>query len=606
MKVRNAKEISPVLGMEGGGSKTSWRMVGAGGRILAEGTAGPGNVLLAGAKGLREVFRQIAQKLPVAPEAIGGGFAGARGRAELAIVREAIRAVWPRVKRVVVGQDTDSAMAAAWGEGDGFLVIAGTGSNVMGRKGRERWAVGGHGHVLGDAGSGYDLVQRALRMVFRERDRGIRAPALAAAMLAHGGAADLDQLMRAVYRNRGKDWLASFAPVVLRAASKGDRLARVAVESAVEELVERLAELAKRIGVKRPRVALTGGLFEDGFYRGAFFRAFRRRCPLAKAQVLRTSGVMGAIRMVCGDGQENRKHALLAKKMVEVEALPTERANPRSRGLHRKSVGALVKLFLREEAETARALREAEGEVAAAAGWVARSLKSGGRLFYVGAGTSGRLGVLDASEMPPTFHAPPEQVQAILAGGPEAIFRAQEGAEDDEQAGARAVEERGIGRRDVVVGLTASGRTPFVHGALARAEKKGAKTILVTAHPEWKRERGGIRPQAVVRLRVGPELIAGSTRMKAGTATKVVCNTLSSVAMIRLGRVHDNLMVQVVPSNEKLRARAVRLVRILTGAEEAVAQRALRQGGGKVMKAVAILRRGSRLRKGKGRTALRK
>ena len=173
--------------------------------------------------------------------------------------------------------------------------------------------------------------------------------------------------------------------------------------------------------------------------------------------------------------------------------------------------------------------------------------------------------------MPPTFHSPPEQVQAILAGGPEAIFRAQEGAEDDADAGARSVVERGIGKKDVLVGLTASGRTPFVHGALSQGRKAGASTILVTAHPKWKPELGGIRPDVVVRLDVGPELIAGSTRLKAGTVTKMVCNILSSVAMIRLGRVYDNLMVHVVPSNEKLKARAIRLVRMLTkvGVEEA-------------------------------------
>ena len=215
----------------------------------------------------------------------------------------------------------------------------------------------------------------------------------------------------------------------------------------------------------------------------------------------------------------------------------------------------------------------------------------------MGAGTSGRLGVLDASEMPPTFHAPPEQVQAILAGGPEAIFRAQEGAEDDAEAGARAVVERRVGKRDVLVGLSASGRTPFVHGALRAGSRAGVATVLVTAHPHWESERGGVQPDVVVRLDVGPELIAGSTRLKAGTVTKMVCNTLSSVAMIRLGRVYDNLMVHVVPSNEKLEARAVRLIRTLTGVREAEARRALKDSGGKVTLAVEKLKRDSRLLK---------
>jgi N-acetylmuramic acid 6-phosphate etherase len=265
--------------------------------------------------------------------------------------------------------------------------------------------------------------------------------------------------------------------------------------------------------------------------------------------------------------------------------------------MHRQSVGELVRLFVEEEAFTVRALSRAKKEIKGATEIVSRALTRGGRLFYVGAGTSGRLGVLDASEMPPTFHTPPELVQAILAGGPEAIFRAQEGAEDDGEAGARSVRERRVGSRDVLVGLTASGRTPFVHGALAEGKKTGAKTILVTAHPKWRFERGGIRPDGVVRLDVGPEIIAGSTRLKAGTVTKMVCNILSSVAMIRMGKVYDNLMVHVVPSNEKLKARAIRLIRTLTqvGLEEA--ERALRESGGKVMLATERLRKVSGLPK---------
>ena len=471
MKQGNAKEMVPILGIEGGGTKTSWILVGLGGRRLAGGVCGGSNLLLVGKDGLRRVLREVARRVPIAPRAIGAGFAGARGKPELGMARGVIRSVWPRAERVVVGQDTDSALAAAWGGEDGFLVIAGTGSNVIGRKGGRRQTVGGHGHLLGDAGSGYDLAQRAMEEVFRVRDREGKAPKLAAALLAHAGAADLDRLVREVYRPRGKEWLAGFAPLILRAAKKGDELALGVVRAGAGELAERAGELAKRMRVR------------------------------------------------------------------------------------------------------------------------------GGRLFYVGAGTSGRLGVLDASEMPPTFHAPPEQVQAILAGGPEAIFRAQEGAEDDAEAGARAVVERRVGKRDVLVGLSASGRTPFVHGALREGSRAGVATVLVTAHPHWESERGGVQPDVVVRLDVGPELIAGSTRLKAGTVTKMVCNTLSSVAMIRLGRVYDNLMVHVVPSNEKLEARAVRLIRTLTGVREVEARRALKDSGGKVTLAVEKLKRDSRLLK---------
>ena len=578
------KESGPVLGLEAGGTQTRWVLLDSRGRRLAHGTEGPGNVLLAGKAGLRKIFLRMARSLPLVPAAIGAGMAGARGRPEFLEVESALRSVWPAARKIVVGQDTDSALSAAWGKEDGFLVIAGTGSNVVGRVAGKKHGAGGHGHLLGDAGSGYDLAACGLRAVYRERDRQGRPPRLAAGMLAHAGAADLDRLLREVYQPRGKEWLASFAPVVLRAAERGDPLAQKVVAESAGELAARLAELVRRLRVRRPRVALVGGLFANGFYRHQFQSAVKARLPKAQVRLLETPGEIGAARMA--GAVEPLPVRGTAEKLVNVEALPTERANPRSRGLHKKSVGQLVRLFVSEEKETARALRKAATSIAKAAGLVAAALRQKGRLFYVGAGTSGRLGILDASEMPPTFHADPEEVQAILAGGPEAIFRAQEGAEDDPEAGQRAVRERNVGKRDVVVGLTASGRTPFVHGALCAAMRRGAKTVLVTAHPAWRPEKGGIRPSVVVGLDVGPELIAGSTRLKAGTATKAVCNILSSVAMIRLGRVHDNLMVNVVPSNEKLRARALRLVRLLTGADISRAAEALRQSGGKVMAAV--------------------
>ena len=596
VKQGNAKEEGSILGIEGGGTKTSWILLRPRGQKLAGGVVGGSNVMLVGRDGLRKVLREVARKLPQVPSAIGAAFAGARGKKEMDMARGVLRQVWPRATKVVVGQDTDSALGAAWGVEDGFLVIAGTGSNVVGRVKGRKYGAGGHGHILGDAGSGYDLAQRAIRAVLRERDREGKAPALAATLMAHSGAGDLDHLVREVYRGHGKEWLAGFAPGILRAAERRDPLACRVVRASALELAEMAGELAKRVGVRRPRWALTGGLFQNGFYRQSFVRALRGIISGTEISVLKIPGEVGAARMVAGSSLRVGEEVDTERPLVSVGKLPTERTNPRSRGMHQKSVKQLVQLFVSEEAFTVRALRRARREIEQAAGVVAKCLQSGGRLFYVGAGTSGRLGVLDASEMPPTFQAPPEQVQAILAGGPEAIFRAQEGAEDDAEAGGRAVFERRLGRKDVLVGLTASGRTPFVHGALLEGRRSGAATILVTAHPSWRPEKGTVRPDAVVRLDVGPELIAGSTRLKAGTVTKMVCNILSSIGMIRLGRVYDNLMVNVVPSNEKLRARAVRLVQVLTGVglEEAAA---LQKSGNRVTAAIAHLKGVSRLRK---------
>jgi N-acetylmuramic acid 6-phosphate etherase len=188
---------------------------------------------------------------------------------------------------------------------------------------------------------------------------------------------------------------------------------------------------------------------------------------------------------------------------------------------------------------------------------VGGAMQAGGRLFYLGAGTSGRLGVLDASEIPPTFGASPELVQGIIAGGAVALQHAVEGAEDQPDAGALAVLERGVRAGDAVCGLTASGRTPFVLGALARARALGAHTLLVTCNPSRQR---GTAWDVEIDLPTGPEIVTGSTRLKAGTATKAVLNILSTCAMIRLGRVRGNAMVDLRISNDKLRDRGVRLV----------------------------------------------
>ncbi|MBK8001894.1 MAG: N-acetylmuramic acid 6-phosphate etherase [Verrucomicrobia bacterium] len=221
---------------------------------------------------------------------------------------------------------------------------------------------------------------------------------------------------------------------------------------------------------------------------------------------------------------------------------------------------------------------------------VVRSFKRGGRLFYVGAGTSGRLGVLDASECPPTFRTDPEMVQGIIAGGQTALWSAVEGAEDDAPAGARAVEFRGVTRHDTVVGIAASGRTPFVWGALREAKRRGASTILLCFNPHLVIPRVD-RPTLVLAPRIGPEILTGSTRLKSGTATKLILNIFTTLAMVRMGKVLGNLMVDVKASNVKLRDRAVRIVRELTGADYATAEAALLQTEWKITEACRRLGR---------------
>jgi N-acetylmuramic acid 6-phosphate etherase len=272
------------------------------------------------------------------------------------------------------------------------------------------------------------------------------------------------------------------------------------------------------------------------------------------------------------------EHVALPFDLAELQRSPTEQRNPRSRNLDTLPLSAAIALMLREEGRVPRAVLAEREKIKRAIQWIVPALRQGGRLFYVGAGTSGRLGVLDSSECPPTFRTPPDLVQGIMAGGQRALWESVEGAEDDATAGAGAVRFRGVSRRDVVVGIAASGRTPFVWGALTEAKKIGARTVLITFNPRL-RILHRLRPDLVIAPDTGPEVLTGSTRLKAGTATKLILNLLTTLAMVRLGKVTSNLMVDLDPSNSKLRDRAVRIVRALTGVKAVTAQAALEQTG---------------------------
>jgi N-acetylmuramic acid 6-phosphate etherase len=242
--------------------------------------------------------------------------------------------------------------------------------------------------------------------------------------------------------------------------------------------------------------------------------------------------------------------------------LTTEKRNPASADIDNLDTLATVRVINSQDAKVAPAVGRVSREIARAVDAVAAAFVRGGRLFYVGAGTSGRLGVLDASECPPTFGVRRTLVQGIIAGGRRALVRSIEGAEDDPAAGAREIDKRGVSQKDVVIGIAACGLTPFVRGAIARARVRGAFTAFVTCAPE---ARKSICADIVINPVVGPEVVTGSTRMKAGTATKLVLNTITTAAMIRVGKVYGNLMVDLRATNAKLRDRAERIVIAATG-----------------------------------------
>ncbi|UCC26491.1 MAG: N-acetylmuramic acid 6-phosphate etherase [Gemmatimonadales bacterium] len=268
----------------------------------------------------------------------------------------------------------------------------------------------------------------------------------------------------------------------------------------------------------------------------------------------------------------------------------TEQRNPRSHRIDALSPLEIVDVINEEDRLVAEAVGRERAAIARALELVEDAFRAGGRLIYVGAGTSGRLGVLDAAEMPPTYGTEPELVQGVIAGGYAALVRAQEGAEDHPADGASAMDERAVGERDFVLGIATSGTTPFVHGALARARELGARTgfLLCTPPPPELRELHDV----VIAPLVGPEVVTGSTRMKAGTATKMVLNTITTGAMIRMGKVFGNLMVDLQVTCQKLQDRGERILCETLGIERAQARSLLDAAGGHVKTALVMHVRG--------------
>lgn len=249
------------------------------------------------------------------------------------------------------------------------------------------------------------------------------------------------------------------------------------------------------------------------------------------------------------------------------------------------SIEEAVALMNQQDSAAVAAVATQQPQISQAIRLVVAALSAGGRLIYVGAGTSGRLGVLDAAECPPTFRTDPNLVQGIIAGGEAAMFRAQEGAEDSREGGAKAIDDKNIGLHDVVMGIAAGGTTPFVHGALQQARARGAKTIFLSCVQRVENEP---EVDVVIRPLTGPEVVTGSTRLKAGTATKLVLNTISTLAMVQFGKVYENLMVDLRATNTKLQDRAERIVATVTGEPRERCRELLKEAQGHVKLAIVM------------------
>ena len=559
------ERIEKILGLEGGGTKTGWVLVerslappsrddpGAPLRILAQGKLPPSNFRLETPDRLRAIFRELPREIDRAGIFLAGCGTSEDRQSLLRLCAE----IWPNAK-IVTGSDRESGLAAALEHSDGIVVSAGSGSSVTGRRGDKIENAGGWGHILGDTGGGYFLSIQALRLILREYDLHRGEMQFTAKILHALSLNNLDELVRWA-QTADKMEIAMLTPVVFEAAASGDARVMEIIEKGAQVLSEYTEAVASRLHLLAPKVVLLGGLFQrDSIYTHAFRRRLKKNLPDARVATAERAPEFGAAWLAAEIGD----HVTFQSKLPEDEidnlaAALTEQRNPRSENLEKLNPRELVELFVEEERFVQDALRGAIVDLARAIEIVIGSLRNGGRLFYVGAGSSGRIGVLDASEIPPTFGASPELVQGLIAGGATAIHRSVEGAEDEKSAGAVAIDQRGVKGVDVVIGITASGRTPYVLGALARAKSIDAKTVLLTCNPA--NLQTGIS-DLVINLAVGPEIVTGSTRLKAGTATKIALNIISTGTMVALGKVHGNLMIDLHASNSKLRDRATRLV----------------------------------------------
>ena len=590
------------LGIEGGGTRTTVLLADADEGVVASFNAGPANLRLMHPGDLQAHLRDIRERLPVPPGRIGIGLAGVRLESDHDRLRNAVAKVWPGVL-CATSDDLQTALeAGGWHAGCSaqILVLSGTGSCISGRnRAGDTAKLGGRGHVLGDRASACDIAQHALRAVMTISDLENRWPPLGADILAHLQMNEPEDLI---------DWsmvatktdLASLAiPVFHAAASREDEIAVAVLKKAAERLTTDATACAERLAKPGERIQFVFNgavLLKNPAFAAQVTDLLAERFPDSVVTPLRRPSVWGAIaraRDASADIEERQATEDQPCTSEEdmrhpVAGSPTEKRNPNTADLAEIPISDGIKLMLAEDATIPGAI----AEVAADIGWtierVISAFACGGRLIYTGAGTSGRLGVLDASECPPTFRTDREQVQGIIAGGREALWRAVEGAEDDPSAGRRAIARRGVGADDVVIGITASGHAPFVWGSIEEAKERGATTALLCCNPAY---RDHPLPHRVIAPDTGPEVLTGSTRLKAGTATKLVLNLITTLSMTHSGKVMSNLMVDLNPSNTKLRDRAVRIVREITGVDGEAATRALEDSGWVVRDACGLIRR---------------
>ena len=586
-----------LLGIEGGGTRTSALLVEGADTVLASFAVGPGNLKLLNGEELATLLASIRDQLPSTPDRIGIGMAGVRSASDRERLSRAVATTWPGVPSVV-GDDLILALEAGEWPADcaaQVLQLSGTGSCCLGRHRTGNMVkIGGRGHIIGDRGSACDIAVHALRSTVTISDIDADWPRLGADMVAFLQMNDPESLIE-WSMTASKAEIASLAQVVFEAAaSRQDDIAVAILRRASERLSKDAVHCAARVAKPGEKVQflLNGStLLKNGWFADEVAAKILAARPGSEVVRLARPGTWGAIAMARQAGTQVDPKTISAVEAKPtswrpVASAPTEGRNPKSAGFAEMPLVEAIQLMLSEDATLPGRILTESAHIEWTVEAVAKAFASGGRLIYCGAGTSGRLGVLDASECPPTFRTPASLVQGIIAGGRSALWSAVEGAEDDEAAGVRSIASRSVTAQDVVIGISASGHAPFIWGCLAEARRRGAKTVLVACNPGYRDHP--LLDRAIL-PDTGPEMLTGSTRLKAGTATKLVLNLITTLALARSGKVMSNLMIDLNPSNSKLRGRAIRIVQDLTGSDEATARQALETHGWVIRKAISTL-----------------
>ncbi len=576
----NLKNYIPgSLGIESGGTRTSVCYFSGVGENLEKLELGPGNYRIAPRSTWDNYFRQIKNTFPQ-PSCIGLAVAGARNKKSHEHLNGILRRFFPS-SPIRVSHDLESSF---WSYGSltkpRLVCISGTGSCCFSiKKNGEEIRVGGWGHILGDQGSGYAIGLELLKTLTSLSESSNPQMTLMEDVLSEFELPDWESMVDYTLEC-GKESIASLARICSEHATHGDNYCLSILENQARNLAGQAKQCLGQIstsGSKSIDLCVQGSLLKYSKEFRDFFiselKQFSNQLNIIEEEVPSYIGALHMATMAYSKEEarppktqqhsESERSGYFVPSLEDLGESPTELRNPASFKIDEMAIDDGIKLFLDQDRLIPDAIEPHIPELVVLIEKIFEAFNSGGRLFYAGAGTSGRLGILDASECPPTFRTHPDLIQGIIAGGTGAMFRAVEGAEDSFELGADSVLEHKMDHRDVIIGIAASGRTPFVWGHLKQAKAQGAHTVLLTFNPNLSVPEKH-RPDQIIAIDVGPEILTGSTRLKSGTATKMVLNILTTLSMVQMGKVVENLMVDLNPSNEKLKERAIRILSQLT------------------------------------------